>query len=96
MMRMLLDHKSDFGHKTARRIILVGHKYLDLTKAETRTLLVVLSNEENPDWNFYAKVASHSSTCILIALERETESVLMSMNIYITTRAIPRAMEQKT
>ncbi len=81
MMRMLLDQKSEIGYKTVGRIILVGHKDPDLTKAETRTFLVVLSSKRDPDWNFHAKVASHSSTCFLIALGCQADPDTVSVNI---------------
>ena len=45
MMRMLLDHKSHIGYKTVERIILVGDKDLDLSEAQVRTFLLVLSNK---------------------------------------------------
>lgn len=45
MMRMLLDHKSHIGYKTVERIILVGDKDLDLSEAQVRTFLLVLSDK---------------------------------------------------
>ena len=48
MMQMLLDHKSHIGYKTVERIVLVGGDSLVLSKPETRTFLLVLSDKRRP------------------------------------------------
>ena len=48
MMRMLSDHKSHIGYKTVERIVLVGDDSLVLDEPETRTFLLVLSNQRRP------------------------------------------------